>query len=83
MPDYTYHPDLARYAHMKSTLSPWFVRLSQGPMKLLYAAQQSRQREYHPIKNAMHGYDIAVNSEFLRPVMAYRIEFLRKVFTGR
>lgn len=41
MPDYTYHPDLARYAHMKSTLSPWFVRLSQGPMKLLYAAQQS------------------------------------------
>ena len=41
MPDYTYHPDLARYAHMKSTLSPWFVRLSHGPMKLLYAAQQS------------------------------------------
>lgn len=41
MPDYTYHPDLARCAHMKSTLSPWFVRLSQGPMKLLYAAQQS------------------------------------------
>ena len=40
MPDYTYHPDLARYAHMKSTLSPWFVRLSHGPMKLLYAAQQ-------------------------------------------
>ena len=31
----------------------------------------------------MHGYDIAVNSEFLRSVMAYRIEFLRKVFTGR
>lgn len=41
MPDYTYHPNLARYAHMKSTLSPWFVRLSHGPMKLLYAAQQS------------------------------------------
>lgn len=41
MPDYTCHPDLARYAHMKSTLSPWFVRLSHGPMKLLYAAQQS------------------------------------------
>lgn len=37
MPDYTYHPDLARYAHMKSTLSPWFVRLSH----VLYAAQQS------------------------------------------
>lgn len=75
MPEYTYHPDLARYAHMKSTLSPWFVRLSQEPMKLLYAAQQSGggAREYHPIKNAMHGYDIAVNSEFLRPVMAYRI----------
>lgn len=31
----------------------------------------------------MHGYDIAVNSEFLWPVMAYRIEFLRKVFTGK
>ncbi len=44
MPDYTYHPDLARYAHMKSTLSPWFVRLSHGPMKLLYAAQQSGDR---------------------------------------
>ena len=29
------------YAHMKSTLSPWFVRLSHGPMKLLYAAQKS------------------------------------------
>lgn len=41
MPEYTYHPDLMPYAHMKSTLSPWFVRLSQGPMKLLYAAQQS------------------------------------------
>lgn len=41
MPEYTYHPNLARYAHMKSTLSPWFVRLSQEPMKLLYAAQQS------------------------------------------
>ena len=41
MPEYTYHPDLARYAHMKSTLSLWFVRLSHGPMKLLYAAQQS------------------------------------------
>lgn len=86
MPDYTYHPDLARYAHMKSTLSPWFVRLSHGPMKLLYAAHLAREGvpcEYHPIKNAMHGYDIAVNSEFLRPVMAYRIESLRKVFTGR
>lgn len=84
MPDYTYHPDLARYAHMKSTLSPWFVRLSHGPMKLLYAAQQSGGTvRVSPDKNAMHGYDIAVNSEFLRPVMAYRIEFLRKVFTGR
>ena len=41
MPEYTYHPDLMRYAHMKSTLSPWFVRLSQPPMKLLYAAQRS------------------------------------------
>ena len=51
-----------------------------------YAAHLAREGvpcEYHPIKNAMHGYDIAVNSEFLRPVMAYRIEFLRKVFTGR
>ena len=41
MPEYTYHPDLMRYAHGKSTLSPWFVRLSQPPMKLLYAAQRS------------------------------------------
>ena len=41
MPEYTYHPDLMRYAHMRSTLSPWFVRLSQPPMKLLYAAQRS------------------------------------------
>ena len=51
-----------------------------------YAAHLAREGvpcEYHPIKNAMHGYDIAVNSEFLRPVMAYRIEFLRKVFTGK
>ena len=51
-----------------------------------YAAHLAREGvpcEYHPIRNAMHGYDIAVNSDFLRPVMAYRIEFLRKVFTGR
>lgn len=41
MPEYTYHPDLVPYAHMKSTLSPWFVRLSQPPMNLLYAAQRS------------------------------------------
>ena len=84
MPDYTYHPDLARYAHMKSTLSPWFVRLSHGPMKLLYAAQQSGGTvRVSPDKNAMHGYDLAVNSECLKTVMAYRIAFLRKVFTGR
>ena len=23
MPEYTYHPDLMRYAHGKSMLSPW------------------------------------------------------------
>ena len=51
-----------------------------------YAAHLAREGvpcEYHPIKNAMHGYDIAANSEFLKTVMAYRIAFLRKVFTGR
>ena len=41
MTEYTYHPDLRRYANMRSTLSPWFVRLSQAPMGLLYAAQRS------------------------------------------
>lgn len=39
--------------------------------------------EYHPIKNAMHGYDIAGKSDFLKAVMAYRIEFLRGVFTEK
>ena len=51
-----------------------------------YAARLTREGvpcEYHPIKNAMHGYDIAVNSEFLKSVMAYRIAFLRRVFTER
>ena len=39
--------------------------------------------EYHAIKNAMHGYDIACRSDFLKAVMAYRIEFMRGVFTGK
>ena len=39
--------------------------------------------EYHAIKNAMHGYDIAANSDFLKAVMAYRIEFLLGIFTGK
>lgn len=41
MPEYTYHPDLRPYAHMKFPLSAGLVRLSQGPMKLLYAMQRS------------------------------------------
>ncbi len=41
MPEYTYHPDLRAYAHMKVPLSPRLVRLSQGPMALLYAMQRS------------------------------------------
>lgn len=41
MQEYTYHPDLQPYAHMRSTLTPWAVRLSQPPMALLYAAQRS------------------------------------------
>lgn len=176
MPEYTYHPDLRPYARMKFPLSPRLVRLSQGPMALLYAMQRSdkslrvsrgsvprpdgsRMRmllyspvgetgtmpclyflhgggfafnaaprewlspaesasvqglprayietaeydclrdegaayaarlmregvvcEYHAIKNAMHGYDIACRSDFLKAVMAYRIEFMRGVFTGK
>ena len=39
--------------------------------------------EYHAIKNAMHGYDIASKSDFLKAVMAYRIQFLRGVFTEK
>lgn len=48
-----------------------------------YAARLTREGvacEYHAIKNAMHGYDIACRSDFLKAVMAYRIEFLRRVF---
>lgn len=41
MPEYAYHPDLRPYAHMKFPLSPGLVRLSQGPMALLYAMQRS------------------------------------------
>ncbi len=41
MPEYTYHPDLRPYAHMKFPLSPRLVRLSQGPMALLYAIQRN------------------------------------------
>ena len=51
-----------------------------------YAARLTREGvpcEYHPIKNAMHGYDIAVNGDFMETVMAYRIAFLRRVFTER
>ena len=50
MPDYTYHPDLARYAHMKSTLSPWFVRLSHGPMKLSYTPRSKAAVRVSPDK---------------------------------
>lgn len=51
-----------------------------------YAARLTREGvvcEYHAIKNAMHGYDIACRSDFLKAVMAYRIEFMRGVFTGK
>ena len=41
MPEYTYYPDLRPYARMKFPLSPRLVRLSQGPMALLYALQRS------------------------------------------
>ena len=58
-------------------------RFTYTDLDNIQIAREGVPCEYHPIKNAMHGYDIAVNSEFLRPVMAYRIEFLRKVFTGR
>lgn len=36
--------------------------------------------ELHEIKNAMHGYDIAKDSNFINKIMAQRIEFLRTVF---
>ena len=51
-----------------------------------YAARLAREGvpcEYHAIKNAMHGYDIALGSELLKTVMARRVEFLRGVFTGK
>ena len=82
MPDYTYHPDLALCAYEVHALAVVRAPVPWADEALIRRAAK-RRREYHPIKNAMHGYDIAVNSEFLRPVMAYRIEFLRKVFTGR
>lgn len=39
--------------------------------------------ERHEIKSAMHGYDIAVDSDLLRAVMALRLKFLRNAFKTR
>ena len=39
--------------------------------------------ERHEIKSAMHGYDIAVDSDLLRTVMALRLRFLRITFKTR
>ena len=38
---YAFVPELARYSHIHPPLAPFFVRMTQPPMRLLYALQHS------------------------------------------